>query len=138
MRQMRQLTSAADFAAVAAISADAYPGINAVTLLELKGEKEKIAKLAPVVEYAVLRKMEKKEPDYWDYATLVELAVIENNEAKAQDYLKKASACPIEGDWMPDTTIKTMELITDTRKNRRESTAVSEKITGYLQAQKKG
>src|SRR3954453_675814 len=31
MRQMRQLTSAADFAAMAAISADAYPGIKATT-----------------------------------------------------------------------------------------------------------
>lgn len=117
---------------------DAYPGINAVTLLELKGEKEKITKLAPVVEYAVLRKMEKKVPDYWDYATLLELSVIEGNEAKAKDYLKKAIACPIEGDWMLNTTIKNMKLITDTRKTRGEETALPEKITGYLQAQKKG
>jgi tetratricopeptide (TPR) repeat protein len=115
---------------------DAYPGINAVTLLELKGENERITKLAPVVEYAVLRKMAKKSPDYWDYATLLELAVIENNETKAKDYLKKALACPIEGSWMLDTTIKNITLIHETRQKRAEGTTVTEKIGRYLQEQK--
>ena len=115
---------------------DAYPGINAVTLLELKGEREKIARLAPVVEYAVLRKMDKKTPEYWDCATLLELAVIENNEAKAKDYLKKAIACPIEGGWMLDTTIKNMKLLQENRKKRNEDSAVAEKMAGYLEQQK--
>jgi len=115
---------------------DAYPGINAVTLLELKGEKDKITKLAPVVEYAVLRKLEKKTPDYWDYATLLELAVIENNEVKAKEYLKKALACPIEGSWMLDTTIKNINLIHENRKKRAEATTVTEKISRFLQEQK--
>jgi tetratricopeptide (TPR) repeat protein len=115
---------------------DAYPGVNAVTLLELKGDKEKIRKLAPVVEYAVTRKLESKTPEYWDHATLLELAVIENEEAKAKEQLRKALTCPIEGDWMFDTTIKNLKLINRYRTKRNEDTKVSEKLSGLLQEQK--
>lgn len=115
---------------------DAYPGVNAVTLLELKGEKEKVLKLAPVVEYAVVRKMERKTPDYWDYATLLELAVIENDEARSKQQLRKALACTLEGDWMFDTTIKNLDLINRYRGKRNEDTFVSEKLSGLLQQQK--
>lgn len=116
---------------------DAYPGINAVTLMALKGDHESVAKLVPVVEYAVLRKLEKKQPDYWDYATLFELAVLENNEAKAKEYLKKALACPIEGSWMLETTIKNLGLVNESRKTRNEDTALTTKWIQLLQAQQK-
>ncbi len=115
---------------------DAYPGVNAVTLLELKGERSKIGKLEPVVEYAVNRKLETKKPEYWDYATLMELAVIENDEAKAREYFKKALSCTIEGDWMFDTTLKNLHLIQVYRKQRNESAEVPEKMTTLLQTQK--
>jgi tetratricopeptide (TPR) repeat protein len=115
---------------------DAYPGVNAVTLLALKGEEEKIKKVAPVVEYAVLRKMATKQPDYWDYATLLELAVIENDEAKAKAQLKKALACPIEKSWMLDTTIKNLRLINTYQNTRNESSSVSQKLIDLLQTQK--
>ena len=117
---------------------DAYPGINAVTLLELKGDeksKEQIKKLAPVVEYAVIRKMTTKKEDYWDYATLLELSVIENDEAKAKDYLKKALACPIEGSWMFETTIGNLNLINEYRQKRKEDNGVSERMIGLLKGQ---
>jgi tetratricopeptide (TPR) repeat protein len=115
---------------------DAYPGINAVTLFELKGDeksKEQIKKLAPVVEYAVIRKMKTKKEDYWDYATLLELSVIENDETKAKDYLKKALACPIEGSWMFETTIGNLNLINEYRQKRKEENGVSERMIGLLQ-----
>ena len=119
---------------------DAYPGVNAVTLLEMKGDKEskeQIKKLAPVVEYAVIRKMKSKKEDYWDYATLLELAVIENVEAKAKDYLKKALACPIEGSWMFETTIRNLNLISEYRVKRMEDNGVSERVIGMLKVQMK-
>ena len=116
---------------------DAYPGINAVTLLELKGDRDKIKKLAPVVEYAIERKLTLKRPEYWDYATLVELAVIENNEAKAKENLKKALTCNIEAAWMFDTTIKNLRLISEYRKKRNEDLTVVNKIVSLLQEQKK-
>lgn len=115
---------------------DAYPGVNAVTFLELKGEKEKIRKLIPVVEYAVVRKLESKKPDYWDYATLMELAVIENDEAKAREQLKKALATAIEGDWMFDTTIKNLKLLNQYRIKRNEEATVSENLLSLLEKQK--
>ena len=119
---------------------DAYPGINAITLLELKGDiesKEQIKKLVPVVEYAVLRKMATaaKKPDYWDYATLLEVAVIENNEIKAKDYLKKALTTPIEGNWMFETTIRNLKLIDFYRKKRNENSNVAEKMVELLKEQ---
>jgi tetratricopeptide (TPR) repeat protein len=115
---------------------DAYPGVNALTLLALKGEDDQIQKLAPVVEYAVLRKMATKKPEYWDYATLVELAVIENNETKAVAHLKKALASPIEGGWMFDTTLENLKLIHTYRQKRNQDSSVSQKLIDLLQAQK--
>lgn len=117
---------------------DAYPGINAVTLLGLKGDTAAISKLAPVVEYSVTRKMADKTPDYWDYATLLELAVIENDEAKAKRNLQKALTCPIERDWMFDTSINNLRLLHRFRGKRNEDLELTGKMIGYLESQKKG
>jgi tetratricopeptide (TPR) repeat protein len=116
---------------------DAYPGINALTLLELKGDRAAIKKLAPVVEYAVFRKLETKTTDYWDYATLLELAVIENNETKARENFIKAISCPIEGNWLFDTTIKNLNLIKLYREKRNEENEIPLKMVELLESQKK-
>ena len=76
--------------------------------------------------------MEKKKPDYWDYATLLELAVIRNDEPAAKRELKRALATTIEGDWMFETTIKNLKLIEKFRKQRSEDTSLAEKMIGYL------
>src|SRR5450432_2295187 len=56
---------------------DAFPGINAVTLMEIKDPPdERRLAILPVVRYSVERKIAKGKPDYWDYATLLELAVM--------------------------------------------------------------
>ncbi len=114
---------------------DAFPGINVATLLEVKGDRQRIANIAPVVEYSVIRKLAGKTPDYWDYATLIELAVIQNDEQKAMENLKKAIACPIEGKWMLATTIKTLNLISTTRKKRNEDAVLPLKIIEELKKQ---
>jgi len=55
---------------------DAYPGINAVTLMEMMPKPDpRQAEILPVVRYAASRKAA-KNADYWDYATLLELAVL--------------------------------------------------------------
>lgn len=115
---------------------DAYPGINALALLELKGEREIIKQLAPVVEFAVLRKIETQKPDYWDYATLLELAVIENNEIKAKENLVKAISCQVEKPWYFDTTIKNLNLIRVFREKRGEEIDVLKKMIELLESQK--
>jgi tetratricopeptide (TPR) repeat protein len=115
---------------------DAYPGVNAITLLDLIGDKERIKKLAPVVEYAVLRKLDNKKPEYWDYATLLELAVINNDESGAKESLKKAIACNIEGDWMFSTTIKNLSLLQSIRDKRKEENKLPEKMKELLEIQR--
>ncbi|TKK66903.1 DUF4071 domain-containing protein [Ilyomonas limi] len=69
---------------------NAYPGVNYITCLELSGDRTKAMRLVPAAECAVLAKMKRKKPDYWDYATLPELAVIENRLGGAEEYYWKA------------------------------------------------
>jgi hypothetical protein len=65
---------------------DAYPGINAVTLLDIKGDEPSLAKrdeLLPVVRYSVMRRVGSNKPDYWDFATLLELSVLASDQPAA-------------------------------------------------------
>ncbi|MCU0369856.1 MAG: DUF4071 domain-containing protein [Bacteroidales bacterium] len=100
---------------------DAYPGVNYVTCLEMLGQQEQALRLLPAVEYAVLAKMKRKKPDYWDYATLLELAVIENKFKTAREFFYKAKPLAIES-WMPGTTRGNLDKILNFRKERNENT----------------
>jgi tetratricopeptide (TPR) repeat protein len=115
---------------------DAYPGVNVVTLLELLGRNDQIEKMAAVVEYAVIRKLDQKTPDYWDYVTLMELAIIVHDATKAKENLRKAIACPIEGEWMFETTIKNLHHIQKFREKRNEDFKLPQEIRDQLQIQK--
>jgi hypothetical protein len=67
---------------------DAYPGINAVQLMELREPPDpRRTELLPVVTYSVKRRIESKQPDYWDYATLLELAMLDSDEQTAMNVL---------------------------------------------------
>jgi tetratricopeptide (TPR) repeat protein len=97
---------------------DAYPGINAVTLMNLKhSPDERRNQILPAVRYAVERKIARGKPDYWDWATLVELAVLGNDEAEAKKVLPKTLACVRES-WEPETTARNLCLIREARANR--------------------
>lgn len=98
---------------------DAYPGVNYVTCLELLGQKNKALRLVPAVEYAVKAKMKRKEPDYWDYATLLELAVIEDRYSEAKQFFFKAEPLANES-WMFETTKNNLEIIVHYRMGRNE------------------
>jgi len=100
---------------------DAYPGVNYITCLELKGHRDMIKTIMPVVEYSVIRKKEQKEPDYWDEATLAELGVIANDYAKADGFLTAAKKRQPKA-WMLQTTCKNFTMIRDFRKLRKEDT----------------
>jgi hypothetical protein len=96
----------------------AYPGVNAVTLMELRDPPDERRKeLLPVVRYGVQRTVAKGKPDYWDYATLLELAVLENNRASAVHALSRALAC-IREKWEPETTMRNLRLIRESRESR--------------------
>lgn len=108
---------------------DAYPGVNYVTCLELLGFREKALRLLPAVEFAVNAKMKRKEPDYWDYATLLELAVIENKFDVAEEFFYEAKPLAVES-WMFGTTLANLNKILNFRKERNENTTELEEFIG--------
>jgi tetratricopeptide (TPR) repeat protein len=99
---------------------DAYPGVNAVTLMELKAppDPRRVA-LVPVVKYAVDRRIAAGKPDYWDYATLVELGVLGKDEEAAVSALSDALAAVRES-WEPETTARNLRLIREAREQRQD------------------
>lgn len=102
---------------------DAYPGINAVTLMELRDPPDPYREqLIPVVTYAVERRIDDGSPDYWDYATRLELAVLAKDHAKAETVLKDALAM-IREPWEPQTTARNLRLIREARQKRHEDVA---------------
>lgn len=99
---------------------DAYPGINAVTLMELKDPPDERRKqLVQVVSYAVERRIASGKPDYWDYATLLEVAVLAKDEAAAVTALSNTLASVRES-WELETTARNLRLIREAREKRGE------------------
>lgn len=97
---------------------DAYPGVNAATLMELCQPPDPRAKrLLPIVRYAVERKMSLKPADYWDHATLLELAVLAEDAASVTQSLGAALASVRES-WEPKTTVRNLSLIRRCRSTR--------------------
>ena len=103
---------------------DAYPGINVVTLLDIKGDAKSLQtkdELLPVVRFAVTRRLEGETADYWDHATMLELAVLKNKPEEAAGHLSQALAAVRES-WEPLTTENNLQLIAAARKKRHEET----------------
>jgi hypothetical protein len=115
---------------------DAYPGVNAATLLELEGSEASLAqrdRIAPVVRFAVERKLEGRKGDYWDYVTLLELSVLANDWPATDKHLGRALAAVREA-WMLDTTAANLKLIETGRAARGEDVARLEKLRAALAA----
>jgi len=99
---------------------DAYPGINAVTLMEVSDPPDpRREEILPVVRYAVERRISTGEPDYWDHATRLELAVLADDLDAAGDALGAALAAVREA-WEPETTARNLRLIREAREGRDE------------------
>ena len=97
---------------------DAYPGINAVQLMELREPPDpRRTELLPVVTYSVKRRIESKQPDYWDYATLLELAMLDSDEQTAMNVLSDALAAAPEG-WQARSTLGTLRRLRKAREAR--------------------
>jgi tetratricopeptide (TPR) repeat protein len=98
---------------------DAYPGINAVTLMEMMPKADpRQAEILPVVRYSASRKAA-KNADYWDHATLLELAVLARDADDAADKLGDALAVARAG-WELETTARNLGLIRGMRETRGE------------------
>ena len=97
---------------------DAYPGINALTLLELKGDATALAHkaaLLPVVAHAVERRIAAGAADYWDYASRLELAVL-SGAATAADACLEEALSRVRESWEPGNTAANLRLIRAGRK----------------------
>ncbi len=112
---------------------DAYPGMNAVTLMELKEPPDsRRMKLIPVVAYAVERRVAAGKADYWDHATLLELAVLAKDEGRAMEALGNALAA-VREPFEPESTARNLRLIRGGRERRGEIIAWSKEIEDELQ-----
>jgi len=111
---------------------DAYPGVNAVTLMEIKDPPDpRRGRLIPIVSYAVERRIASGKPDYWDHATLLELAVLANEQQKAESALADGLAAVREA-WEPETTARNLRLIREARERRNERIEWANEIENEL------
>jgi len=113
---------------------DAYPGINAVTLMELRDPPDpRRQDLIPVVSYAVERRIAAGKPDYWDFATQLELAVLGKQQAPASSALGRALAA-VREKWEPETTARNLRLIREARERRGERIAWAIEVQHELES----
>lgn len=117
---------------------DAYPGVNAVTLMEFRDSPDpRREKLIPVVTYAVEQRIASGQPDYWDHATLLELAVLANKESAAMAALADALAA-IREPWEPETTARNLRLIREAREQRGENMPWAQDVERVLISRTQG
>ena len=118
---------------------DAYPGINAVTLMELRDPPDpRRVEVLPVGSYAVERRLAarllNRGTDYWDHATRLELAVLAKNESRAAAMLGDALAA-VREKWEPETTARNLHLIREARERRGDPTPWVKQIEDALLSQ---
>lgn len=102
---------------------DAFPGINAVTLLDIQGDEESLTtktELLPVVKFVASQRLNSSTPDYWDFATMLEISVLENEPEKSRKWLRKALA-DVRESWEPETTANNLKMILSARQKRGEN-----------------
>jgi hypothetical protein len=110
---------------------DAYPGINAVTLMEMMPKPDpRQVEILPVVRYSAARKAG-NNADYWDYATLLELAVLARDADDAEEQLGEALALGRAG-WELETTARNLGLIREMREGRGEDAAFIKRLEDTL------
>lgn len=112
---------------------DAYPGVNAVTLMEMLPKPDpRQAEMLPVVRYSAARKAA-KNADYWDHATLMELAVLARDQDDAEECLGEALAVA-RAYWELETTARNLSLIREMREGRGEESDWIKQIEDMLNA----
>ncbi len=115
---------------------DAFPGINAITLLDIEGSpasQTKKQELIPIVRFAVEQRIRGGSPDYWDCATLLELAVLASDAATASAHLSDALARVREPKFEARTTANNLKLIREARRRRGNSEPWLDEVIAALE-----
>jgi len=111
---------------------DAYPGINAITLMEIRDPGGAAQRdLIPVVRYSNRRRIDGGAPDYWDHATRIELGVVDRDRGEAIAGATAALAVVRER-WEPKSTAYNLSLIRQSRAERGESIDWADEIEREL------
>lgn len=95
---------------------EVYPGINAVTLLEVQGGDKALQlkdRLLPVVRFAAEQRLRSANADYWDHATILELAVLAAQPGAVSDVLDEVLASSTEA-WQLESTAGNLRIIQTT------------------------
>jgi hypothetical protein len=112
---------------------DAYPGINALSLMEVQDPTDPRREiLFPVVGYAVERRIRSGQADYWDDATGLELAVLRGDQEAAMHALADAAAALRER-WEAHSTAANLRLIRQARQARGVALPWQEEIEAELE-----
>jgi tetratricopeptide (TPR) repeat protein len=115
---------------------DAFPGVNAVTLMTVQNPANpEIAKLAPVVLYAAERRVAVREGDYWDHATILEMSVVGNDWDRARIALGDAVAA-LRETWEAQSTADNLAMIVTARREAKEDTTRIEGVIKELMSAK--
>jgi tetratricopeptide (TPR) repeat protein len=97
---------------------DYYPGVNALTLMEMRQPPDpRCGDLLPAVRYSLDRKIRSGQRGYWEYATALELAVLGGDQSGAATALSSALAAPHQS-WMSQSTRDNLQLIRTAREHR--------------------
>jgi tetratricopeptide (TPR) repeat protein len=113
---------------------DYYPGVNAITLLVEKGDADamkEVARLQPLVTFAVARRGGANSNDYWDLATVLELSAIGKDWTLAMRVLPKVLRCA-KAAWMAETTQNNLLLLKAARERAGEPTPELDEVIGEL------
>lgn len=114
---------------------DTYPGVNAVTLMEMLDRPDpRQADLLPVVRYAA-RQRAGRGGGYWEHATVMEAAVLARAEEEAFDAAAAACAAAAQP-WEIETTLANLREIIGARRNRGEPADWAEEIAEHLESKK--
>jgi hypothetical protein len=111
---------------------DAYPGINAVTLMEIRnpgGDPQQ--QLIPVVRYANRRRIDSGGADYWDHATRLELGVLARDRDEALAGARAALAA-VREPWEPESTAYNLSLIRGSRAQHDEAVTWADELEQEL------
>jgi hypothetical protein len=111
---------------------DAFPGINAVTLMEIRDPPDpERHRILPVVIYSAERRLAASKADYFDHATVLEAAVLMNDRERAERAAGDAMAL-VRETFQPQTTARNLRLIREARERRGEDAAWIGAIEGDL------
>ncbi len=110
---------------------DAYPGVNLVTLLELKGDKKSLGEYLPIVQFANKRKIEGTTPDYWDMATEGELNILKRDyDAATENFSEAIALIPDNEIWMLESTMNNLKII---QKAREENNTQDDELSSLIE-----